>query len=129
MKTRILSIVIGIVTTLVASTSYASDNTTSKSGKAHVVYSVVEGRQTMTAYNKNGKWIYTIQRYSPDNLDKNITDKVRSVYYDYGVTDIEKVEQQGMNVVYVVHLENEKSLKIVRLTDDEMELVQDFVKR
>ncbi len=128
MKTRILSIVIGIVTTLVASTSYASDNT-SKSGKAHVVYSVVEGRQTMTAYNKNGKWIYTIQRYSPDNLDKNITDKVRSVYYDYGVTAIEKVEQPGMNVVYVVHLENEKSLKTVRLTDDEMELVQDFVKR
>jgi hypothetical protein len=53
---------------------------------------------------------------------------VRSVYYDYGVTGIQKVEQPGMDVVYVVQLENVKSIKIVRLTDSEIELVQDLTK-
>jgi hypothetical protein len=56
-------------------------------------------------------------------------ERVRSVYYDYGVTAIQKVEQPGMADVYVVHVENAKSLKLVRLTNDEMEVIQDLVKK
>jgi hypothetical protein len=128
MKTKILSIVLSIITIMVTSKSYAADKTSLKSEKGYVVRSVVDGRQTMTAYNKKGNWVYTIQQYSLDNLDKNIIDRVRSVYYDYGVTGIQKIEQPGMDVVYVVQLENVKSIKIVRLTDSEIELVQDFTK-
>ena len=51
-----------------------------------------------------------------------------SVYYDYGVTAIQKVEQPGMDAVYVVRLENTKSIKIIRLTSDDMEVVQDLIK-
>jgi hypothetical protein len=128
MKIRILSIALGIAATLAVSTLYAAENTSSKSGKGYVVRSVIDGHQSMSAYSKNGKWIYTIQQYNPGNLDKNLMDRVRSVYYDYGVTAIQKVEQPGMEVVYVIHLENEKSIKIVRLTNDEMELVQDLIR-
>lgn len=130
MKTRILALLLG-ATFLVASTSYASEDKSSKSAKSasgYVVHSVIDGRKSVSAYNKKGKWIYTIQQYSMDNLDKNIVDKVRSVYYDYGVTGIQKVEQPAMAPVYIVHLENTKSIKLVRLTDNEMELVQDLVK-
>src|SRR4051794_22593793 len=127
MKSRILALLFGAAL-LVASTSYASDNRSSKSTDGYVVHSVIDGRQATSAYNKKGKWIYTIQQYNLDNLDKNIVDKVRSVYYDYGVTGIQKVEQPGMDVVYVVQLENVKSIKIVRLTDSEIELVQDLTK-
>jgi hypothetical protein len=127
MKTKILSIVLGIAAILTTSNSYATDNKSSKLKKGYVVHSVVNGHQTMTAYNKKGKWVYTIQQYSLDNLDKNLMDRVRSVYYDYGVIAIQKVEQR-MDVVYVVHLENEKSIKIARVTNDEMELVKDFIK-
>jgi hypothetical protein len=127
MKSRILVLLFGAFL-VVASSASASDNTSSKSANGYVVRSVVDGRETITAYNKKGKWIYTIQRYNLDNLDKGIVDKVRSVYYDYGVTGIEKVEQPGMDVVFVVHLENAKSIKLVRLTDDSMEVTQDLVK-
>ena len=99
-----------------------------KSVSGYVVHSIIDGRQARTAYDKKGKWVYTIQQYSIDNLDANIVDRVRSVYYAYGVTSIQKVEQPGMAPVYIVHLENTKSIKLVRLTDDEIELVQDFVK-
>ena len=127
MKTRILTFLIGAAL-LAASTSYASNDESSKSANGHVVHSVIDGRKAMTAYDKKGKWIYTIQQYSIDNLDKNIVDRVRSVYYDYGVTAIQKVEQPGMDAVYIVHIENTKSLKLVRLTRDEMEVVQDLTK-
>ena len=129
MKKQILSVVFAIATILVVTTSYASDKTSVKANEGYVVHSVIDGRQAMSAYNKKGKWVYTIQQYSLDNLDKNIIDRVRSIYYDYGVTAIQKVEQPGMDEVYVVHLENTKSIKLVRLTSEDIELVQDFNKQ
>ncbi|HEY6976783.1 MAG TPA: hypothetical protein VH396_10880 [Chitinophagaceae bacterium] len=128
MKKKILSIVLTVATIMVVTTSYASDKKSERPNKGYIVHSVIEGRQAMSAYNKKGKWIYTIQQYSQDNLDKNIIDRVRSVYYDYGVTGIQKVEQPGMDEVYVIRLENTKSIKLVRLTNDDMELVQDLNK-
>ena len=125
MKVRILAIAFAIASILITSTTYAG-NKSSRSEKGYVVHSVIDGRKSMTAYDKKGKWVYTIQQYSIDDLDKSLKDRIRSVYYDYDVTIIQKVEQPGMDVVYVVHLENEKSIKIVRLTNDEMELIQDL---
>ena len=129
MKKQILQVVFVIATILVATTSYASGKTSVKANEGYIVRSVIDGRQATSALNKKGKWVYTIQQYSLDNLDKNIIDRVRSVYYDYGVTGIQKVEQPGMDAVYVVHLENTKSIKLIRLTSDDMELVQDFNKQ
>ena len=127
MKRKILAVALFLATILISASSYASSDR-SKESKATVVHSVVDGRNTMTAYDKRGKWIYTIQQYNIDNLDKNIVDRVRSVYYDYGVTSIQEVEQPGMATVYVVHIENKKSIKLIRLTDDDLELVQDLQK-
>src|ERR1041384_6169643 len=100
MKIRILSIVLGLAVTFASSTVYAADNKSSKSEKGYIVHSIIDGRQAMSAYNKKGKWVYTVQQYSINNLDKSLVDRVRSVYYDYGVTAIQKVEQPGMEVVY-----------------------------
>jgi len=129
MKKHILSVVFAIATILLGTTSYASGKTSEKAATGYIVRSVIDGRQAMSAYNKKGKWVYTIQQYSLDNLDKNIVDRVRSIYYDYGVTSVQKVEQPGMDAVYVVHLENTKSIKLVRLTNDDMEEVQEFNKQ
>jgi len=129
MKKQILSVVFAIATILVATTSYGSGKTSAKANEGHIVRSVIDGRQAMSAFNKKGKWVYTIQQYSLHNLDKNIIDRVRSVYYEYDVTGIQKIEQPGLETVYAVYLQNTKSIKIVRLTSDDMELVQDFNKQ
>ena len=127
MKVRILAIAFAIASILITSTTYAG-NKSSRSEKGYVVHSIIDGRKSMTAYDKKGKWVYTIQQYSIDDLDKSLKDRIRSVYYGYDVTIIQKVEQPGMDAVYVVHLENEKSIKIVRLTNDEMETIQDLIR-
>ncbi len=41
---------------------------------------------------------------------------------------MEKVEQPGFNSVYIVHIEDCNSIKTLRVTSDEVELVQDFQK-
>src|SRR3954447_18397502 len=93
MKSRILALLFGAAL-LIASTSYASDNRSTKSADGYVVHSVIDGRQAISAYNKKGKWVYTIQQYNLDNLDKNIVDKVRSVYYEYGVQEYKKLNSR-----------------------------------
>src|SRR6266542_6418709 len=100
MKKRTLSIVFGLAIILIAAKSYATDNISTKSSEGYIRHSVIDGNQSISAYNKKGKWIYTIQQYSLDNLDKNIIDRVRSVYYEYGVKSIKKIEQPGMETVY-----------------------------
>jgi hypothetical protein len=127
MKTLILLVAI-VVGSLTAPTAHASDTTSPKSFKGYIVHSVVDGHNAISAYSKKGKWIYTIKQYRTDNLDSSVVERVKPVFYDYNVTGIEKVEQPGKDVVYVVHLENAKSIKLVRLTNDEMEIVQDFNK-
>jgi hypothetical protein len=127
MKVRILAITFAIASLLVTSTTYAG-STSAKSEKGYVVHSVIDGHKSMTAYDKKGKWVYTIEQYNINDLDKSLAHRVGSVYYDYDVTGIQKVEQPGMDVVYVVHLENEKSIKIVRLTNDEMETIEYLIR-
>jgi len=128
MKKKILSIALGFITMMFVSSAYAGGESSSKSGKATIVNSMIEGRQVSTAYNKKRKWVYTITRYTSDNLDKNIIDKVKTAYDKYAIAGIEKVEQPGFDVVYVVHLENADSVKTVRISNDEIEMIQDFVK-
>jgi hypothetical protein len=128
MEKRILSIALSLAVILITNFSYAAENKSSYSKDGYILHSIIDGRQSTSAYNKRGNWLYTIQQYNTDNLDKKIIDKVQSVYGDYGVTSIQKVDQPGMETVYVLHLENENSIKVVRLTNDGMELVQDFTK-
>src|SRR5215831_8686934 len=128
MKKNILTVLLATAVTLVASVSYASGNKASLTAKGYTVHSVIDGRESTTAYNKKGDWVYTIQNYSTDNLDKNIIDKVRTDYNNYGVTSIQKIEQPGKDVVYVVNLENQTSIKVVRIVNDDVELMKDLTK-
>jgi hypothetical protein len=128
MKKNILTIMLAAAVMLVASASYASGNKTSVTAKGYTTHSVIDGRQSTIAYDKKGNWVYTIQYYNTDNLDKNIVDKVRNDYNDYGVTAIQKIEQPGADPVYVVNLENKTSIKIVRLANDHVELIKDLIK-
>jgi hypothetical protein len=91
MKTRVLSVLFSAVVAIsVASTAYASNKPSPKSGKGYVVHSIIDGHKATIAYNKRGKWVYTIQYYNLGNIDKNIMDRIRPVYYDYNVTGMEK---------------------------------------
>jgi hypothetical protein len=99
MKKNILGVMLTAAVMLVAFTSYASGNERKISAKGYTVHSVIDGRESTTAYNKKGKWIYTIQRYNINNLDKNIVDKARADYSDYGVTAIQKIEAPGKDPV------------------------------
>lgn len=128
MRKQLFTIMLAVSGMLAASASYASGDKSAASLKGYTVHSIVDGRESTTAYDKKGNWVYTIQRYSLDNLDKSIIDKVHNVYGDYGVTGIQKIEQPGSATVYIVNIENKTSLKTVKLVNDDVELMQNFKK-
>lgn len=128
MKKHFLAIALGLIAIATSSSAFAGTEKSEKSGTATIVHSVEQGKPVTTAFSQKGKWIYTITRYTANNADKNIVDMVESAYYKYAITGIDKVEQPGFDAVYIVHLENASSLKNVRISNGEMEVVQDLVR-
>ena len=79
-------------------------------------------------YDKHGKLNFTIIYYNNGKkLPRDIYAMVKSTYYDCNIPFAEEIHA-GNQVVYLVHLEDETSWKKVKVTDGEMELVEDFTK-
>ena len=90
------------------------------------LYSNVNGNEISSAYDKKGNWLYTIERHGAASLLKNVMDIVKDSYYDYFISGMEKVDRPGHNTIYIVHLEDINSIKTVRVSNGEVELVKDF---
>lgn len=147
MKRHILTIAIAVITLAGSSAAYAAENNNKTStpqekiikdfskqfaqapsvtntGNGFLATSVVDGRKVDVAYNKKGNRKYAVVRYSFNNLDKNIVDIVKNEYNKYFITSMEKVEQKGFEPVYIVHLVDANSIKTIKITGENSELVQ-----
>jgi len=78
-------------------------------------------------YDKNGRWVYTILTYGEDKLPEEVRGFVRSHWYDFNITWIKEVHQ-AQDVVYVVHIENNKAWKEVAVQDGESRVLKEFCK-
>ena len=87
-----------------------------------------DGRLTRSVYGKRGNWLYSIEYYKADNLDRDLIDIVKTEYDRYYISGVEKVETSASDPVFVVHLENQDSFKTLRVHKTDIELVQDFKK-
>ena len=87
-----------------------------------------DGHQTSSVYGKRGNWLYTIEYFRADALEKDLIDIVKTEYDKYYIAAVEKVETSAADPVYVVHLENGNSYKTLRVHKTDIELVQDFKK-
>lgn len=90
--------------------------------------SFTEGNvKSSVAYDKKGKWLYSIKRYSEKELAKDLRSDVKSIYYDFSIVAIDEVSVND-KTIYLVHLEDASALKTIRICDGDMEEVQDFVR-
>ncbi|HRI20979.1 MAG TPA: hypothetical protein PLA68_08490 [Panacibacter sp.] len=94
----------------------------------YTVRSQADGHEVTSAFDKKGNLIYAIEYFTTDNLSKSIVDIVNNNYGNYYISGIEKVTQPGLDDVYIVHIEDTVSIKTIRITGGESELVQDFIR-
>ncbi len=90
----------------------------------------VDSNETMVAYKKNGKWIYTINRYNDAKLlPEEVRVLLKKTYYDYTISHIDEINlAQQPNTIYLVLIEDDKTFKTVRVCDGEMEEIHELVK-
>ncbi len=93
-----------------------------------VSYFVKNGYGNRAFYDKKGHWQYSLIFYGEDKLPRDVRATVKSTYYDLAITLVEEV-QTNDGMVYVIHLEDKSSIKIVKVSrEGEMETMQDLSK-
>ena len=156
MKTKIVSFILGIVLMAFGTTTKAADKKSGADKKqdpiekvaknfseqfkaavnpsiatlqnGFIVKSEIDGRKITSAYNKKGNWVYTLEGYSINSLDKNIIETAMPHYPKYFITAMEKVNEPYHASVYLVHIENADSFKTLRVNHGTVEVVQDISK-
>lgn len=83
--------------------------------------------QNRAYFDTKGNLAYTVTYYSGKKLPHDIRARVKSTYYDCEIPFVEEIHA-GDQVVYIVHLEDETTWKKVKISDDGMELIEDFNK-
>ena len=81
-----------------------------------------------TVYNNRGGFSYTIRQYYENKMPRDLRAIVKSTYYDYTITLVEEIEELSRPVVYVVHLEDSTTLKNIRVSDREIDVLEEYKK-
>jgi len=91
-------------------------------------YFKTDGGDDRVFYSKKGNWKYTLKFYNEHKLPKEIRAIVRSTYFDYKIRIVEEVDRAD-RLVYIIQLEDEKTIKNLRVTEDgKMDILSDMDK-
>lgn len=81
------------------------------------------------AYNKRGRWLYTIRSYNEKQLPRAVRHIVKSTYYDFAITGVDELTQYDINgPVYMVYLAGDSSYITVQVNNGEMQEAQELYK-
>jgi hypothetical protein len=79
-------------------------------------------------YGPNGAWLQTVSGYEADKLDGTVKEMVRSSYRDYAISYVNQIDLPANRIIYLVEVQDNKSIRKIRIADDEMDVLQDIEK-
>jgi hypothetical protein len=87
-----------------------------------------QGFKVRAYYDRRGNWQASLKYCDESQLPFFIRDVVKRTYYDLAITLV-NIIQVPEHTAYLVHLEDKKTIKIVRVSEDgEMDLLNDYIK-
>jgi hypothetical protein len=99
-----------------------------RSDKGFCVTFTNDGFKVRAYYDRKGYWLASLKYCDESQLPPFIRDVVKRTYYDLAITLV-NIIQVPDHVAYLVHLEDQKTFKIVRVNEDgEMDLLNDYIK-
>jgi len=88
-----------------------------------------DGIKNSVLYDKRGHWLRTIKNYDESKMPADIRETVkRSKYFDDSITQVFEI-QEGTMLVYLVSLEDKKTLNQVVVYDGEVSRFKTFSKQ
>ncbi len=83
--------------------------------------------QNRALFTKNGYMIWQISFGAEKHLHPDVRKQVKSTYFDYNISAVFKVVQDK-RTIWVINLEDDKNLVVVRIEGGEMEEVEQYKK-
>jgi|SRR5450631_187001 len=77
-------------------------------------------------YTTHGQWKSTVFSYDGSRLDKGVSDRIKSIYYNSWIVCVDQIDLVSGGTIYVVEIHDEKSIKKLRVDADEIEVIQEF---
>jgi hypothetical protein len=106
----------------------AADERWSLLDKGFCAYFTQDGIKVRAYYDTKGHWQASLRYCNEFQIPHFIRDIVKRTYYDLAITFVNIVEVPE-HTVYLVHLEDKNTLKIVRVNEDgEMDVLNDYIK-
>jgi len=93
-----------------------------------VKYTDKNNSHCRSVYNSRGQFAYTIKQYFEGNMPRDVRGMVKSQYYDYTITLVEEIIEPLKPLVYVVHLEDANTIRNIRVSEREMEVMEAYNK-
>jgi hypothetical protein len=82
-----------------------------------------DGIETKVAYDQKGRWHCTVRTLTETQLPSDIRDLVKSRYYDFKILVVYEIKHD--NTVYILKMEDNSTLKTLRVADGEIEIIAD----
>jgi len=95
--------------------------------KDYLVKYMIYDEQNRALFTKKGNLIYHISYGYERSLPEDLRRQIQTIYYSYDITRAIKITEAGREI-WVVNVEDDQNLILIRLEDGEMEEVQKFQK-
>jgi len=79
-------------------------------------------------YDKKGNWTGSLKVYNEDKMPKDIRKMIKQEYYDYKILAVQEVEtyESKSEPTYIVTIEDNKNIKLIRIEDDQMDVYKEY---
>jgi hypothetical protein len=98
-----------------------------KIAEDYLVKFIMENQEQSALFNKRGTLIYHITYGTEKNLPTDIRRQIKSIYVDYKITSAFSIKESD-RFIWVVNLENEKNMLVVKVEDGEIEEAKNYKK-
>lgn len=95
--------------------------------KRFVVNFILNDQKNRAVFTKNGDLVYHLTYGTAENVPDNFTNRVKRQFPDYMITSAVKVATDEVKL-WILNLENSKKIIVIRVTDDDINVIDKFPK-
>ena len=101
-------------------------NETWRSNNGYSFVSFAQGDvKNKIAYTPDGRVDYSLKMYKESNLPERIRTVVKSIYYDYTISDAQELKVNSQTI-FLVKVNNANAWKTIRLSNGDVEEIESY---
>jgi hypothetical protein len=115
-----------LISNLPVTAAITGANTTVLKDKSIVVRYTNSDIYYKAFYDKNGVWLHTVASYEEGSLPEAVRRLVKSSWHGWKISFVDEIQTPGLEPVYQIQVKRDSKLVILRVSDGEMETLQEF---